>query len=347
VYADPAGAPALRTALARHLGVSRGLQIAADDIIITNGVQQALALTAQVLLEPGDIVAVEDPGYPPARRAFEAAGAEVVPVPVDDHGLDVSRLPAMAKLVYVTPAHQFPVGVRMSLGRRHELLDWARDQEAAVIEDDYDTDFRFGSRPIDALHTIDHGQRVVYVGSFSKTMLPTLRTGYCVAPAGLVEPLRRARYVADWHGVSTIQLALAGFIDEGSFAAHVRRMRREYEKRRDRIVMILERDFGDVLRPIPSAAGLHVSAWCVEATQESVAGWLAAAREHGVALQSFGMFAQGVVPPGLVFGFGAIPFERIEEGLGSLRQVITEKHIVFGFIASVHSVAVATAVQGR
>lgn len=322
VYADPAGPPGLRAAIARHLYASRGLGVSPDDLIVINGVQQALTLAAQVLVQPGDIVAVEDPGYPPARRAFEAARATVVPVPVDGHGIVVSRLPARARLVYVTPAHQFPLGVRMSLARRTALLDWARDTDAAVIEDDYDTDFRFGSRPIDALHTLDDVGRVIYVGSFSKTMLPTLRVGYCVAPPTLLEALRRCRFVADWHGSATTQLALAGFIDEGGLAAHVRRMRRDYEQRRDRISMILDHDFRSYLRPIPTAAGLHLAAWCPDATHETVEAWVANAAEEGVGVQSIGSFAEGPVAPALVLGFGAIPLERIDEGLRRLRTVM-------------------------
>ena len=322
VYADPAGPGVLRAAIARHLGVSRGLSIGADDLIVTNGVQQALSLLAQVLVEPGDVVAFEDPGYPPARRAFEAARATIVPVPVDEQGIVVDRLPPQATAVYVTPAHQFPLGVRMSLARRTALLEWARAADAAVIEDDYDTDFRYGARPIDPLHALDQAGRVVYIGSFSKSMLPTLRSGYCVAPPNLLDALRRARFVADWHGPTTIQLALAGFIDEGRLASHVRRMRRVYEQRRDRIAMVLERVFRPHLRPIPTAAGLHLAATCEGATHETVAEWIMACEKEGVALQSVGEFALGDVLPGVMLGFGAIPLERIDEGLRRLRMVI-------------------------
>jgi GntR family transcriptional regulator / MocR family aminotransferase len=291
-------------------------------LIVTNGVQQAGSLIAQVLLEPGDVVAMEEPGYPAVRRAFEAARATVVGVPVDEQGLVVDQLPARAKVVYVTPAHQFPLGVRMGLARRTALVDWASTHNAAVIEDDYDTDFRYGGLPVDPLHTLDGGGRVLYVGSFSKTMLPSLRVGYCVAPPRVREALRRARFVADWHGTTATHLALAQFIGAGTLAAHIRRMRREYKQRRDRIATILDRVFSQQLERIPNAAGLHLAAWTQAASQETVATWIAAAAEQGVALHSISDFADGEVRAGVVLGFGAIPVDRIDDGLRRLRIVL-------------------------
>jgi GntR family transcriptional regulator/MocR family aminotransferase len=322
LYGDPAGPLELRHAIALHLAVSRGLHVGPEDLVVTNGVQQAATLIANVLVEPGDVVAIEEPGYPAVRRAFEAARARVVGVPVDLHGLVVSELPDDARLVYVTPAHQFPLGVRMALSRRTALVAWARSHNAAVIEDDYDTDFRYGGRPVDPLHTLDGGGRVLYVGSFSKSLLPALRVGYCVAPPGVREALRRARFVADWQGTTSVQLALAGFIGDGSLAAHIRRMRREYQRRRDRVGMILDRTFSRHLERIPNVAGLHLAAWARDATAETVAGWVAAAAEDGVAVQSVGQFATTEVRPGLVLGFGGIPLDRIDEGLRRLRVVL-------------------------
>ncbi|MET9272028.1 PLP-dependent aminotransferase family protein [Kribbella sp. NPDC003557] len=322
VYAGPAGPAVLRAAIARHLGVSRGLSVGPDDLLVTDGVQQALSLLGQVLVEPGDVVAVEDPGYPPARRAFEFARATVVPVPVDEQGIVVDRLPARATAVYVTPAHQFPLGVRMSLARRTALLEWARAAGAAVIEDDYDTDFRYGARPIDPLHVLDDSGRVIYVGSFSKSLLPALRVGYCLAPPAVLDALLRARFVAGWHGSSLTQLALGGFIDDGQLAAHLRRMRREYEQRRDRIAMVLDRSFHPYLRPIPTVAGLHLAARCTGADHDTVAAWVAACAKEGVAIGSVGDYALGEVEPGVVLGFGAIPLGRIDAGLDRLRAVI-------------------------
>lgn len=320
-YADPQGAEAVRASIARHLAVSRGVSAGPEDVVVTSGVQQAVSLLAQVLLEPGDVVAVEDPGYPPVRRALQAFRARVVSVPVDGDGLVVQQLPNDARLVYVTPAHQFPLGVRMSLARRAALLEWAGDHDAAVVEDDYDSDFRFGGRPVDALHSLDRSGRVIYVGSFSKTMLPSLRLGYCVVPPGILTAMCRARFVADWHGPSALQGALAGFIDEGRLAAHIRRMRRMYMARRDRLASLLDSDFGDVLTRIPAAAGLHLAAW-VRWDDADVAGWVRRAAYRGVALTAVQDYAFAQTRPGLVFGFGAIPQEEIATGLRALRAAI-------------------------
>jgi GntR family transcriptional regulator/MocR family aminotransferase len=322
LYGDPAGPLELRRAIALHLAASRGLHVGPEDVVVTNGLQQAAMLIASVLIEPGDVVAVEEPGYPPVRRAFEAARARVVGTPVDQHGLVVDELPDDAKLAYVTPAHQFPLGVRMSLARRTALVGWARSHAAAVIEDDYDTDFRYGGRPVDPLHTLDGGGRVLYVGSFSKSLLPALRVGYCVAPPAVREALRRARFVSDWQGTTSIQLALARFIDDGTLAAHIRRMRREYERRRSRVRTILDRAFSRHLEPIPNVAGLHQAAWARDASPEQVNAWVTAAADQGVAVQSISEFAETDVRPGLVLGFGGIPLDRIDEGLYRLRRVL-------------------------
>jgi GntR family transcriptional regulator/MocR family aminotransferase len=169
-YCEPSGHVGLRAAIARHVGVSRSVQAHADDVIVTQGAQQALDLIGRVLIEPGDCVAVEEPGYPPARSLFRTHGARVVGVPVDDEGLEVVAIPNSARLIYVTPSHQFPLGAPMSLQRRRALLAWAAKRNAVIIEDDYDSEFRFGGRPLDPLQNMDRDGRVVYVGSFSKVM---------------------------------------------------------------------------------------------------------------------------------------------------------------------------------
>ena len=319
VYADPAGVPELRAAIARHLGVSRGLPAEASDIVVTNGVQQAATLVGQVMLDPGDVVAMEDPGYRPVRRALEAAGATVFDAPVDEDGIVVEALPERARLVYVTPAHQFPLGVPMSLPRRLALLAWADRAGAAVLEDDYDTDFRYTGRPVDPLHALDRAGRVIYVGSFSKTMLPILRLGYCLLPPGLAEAFRQARFVTDWHGPVLAQLALANFIDEGRLVAHIRSLRRDYQARQDRIAEILDRDFGTELRRMRSVAGLHLAAVSLRADHDETAAWAERARVAGVAVATLGDFSHRPdTRPGLMIGFGAIPLERVDEGLRRL-----------------------------
>jgi hypothetical protein len=199
-----------------------------DNGLVTTGTQQAPDLIGRVLLEPGDHVAVEEPGYPPARLAFVAQGAKVTGVPVDAEGLLVDAIPPDTRAVYVTPAHQFPLGMPMSLRRRTELLRWARRHGAALIEDDYDSEFRFGGRPVEKLQSLDRDGHVIYVGSFSKVMLPSLRVGFLVAPAPLRTALRTATYTADWHTAVPTQAALARFVDDGLPARHVRRMQHTY-----------------------------------------------------------------------------------------------------------------------
>ena len=209
VYGEPAGHLGLREAIARHVGVSRGVRAVAEDIIVTNGTQQAVDIIARVLLKPRDRVAVEDPGYSPLRLLFEAIGARVTAVPVDDEGLVVNALPTQTRLVYVSPSHQFPLGMSMSLPRRRALIAWAADHDAAVVEDDYDSDFRYGARPIEALQTLDKSGRVIYVGSFSKTMLPTLRLGFVIVPESLRIAAQSAKFLTDWHTSLPLQAALA------------------------------------------------------------------------------------------------------------------------------------------
>jgi GntR family transcriptional regulator/MocR family aminotransferase len=319
-YADPAGHPDLRAAVARQVGLSRGIPASPDDVVITNGTQQALDLVARVLLAPGDRVAVEDPGYEPPRLLFRSLGARVVGVPVDGRGLVVEALPADARLVYVTPSHQYPLGTTMALERRLALLDWARRHRAALVEDDYDSEFRFGGRPLEPLQTLDTAGVVVYVGSFSKTLLPTLRLGFLVVPRALRDAVHRAKYVTDWHTSLPVQAALARFIDDGDFARHLRRANARYRTRHDLLVRVLSRDFAGHLEVVPSAAGLHVSALVRRATAGQLDAVVARAADAGVAVQQLAWFALAPpARPGLVLGYGAIPAGRIEEGLRRLR----------------------------
>jgi GntR family transcriptional regulator/MocR family aminotransferase len=315
-YADPGGHPGLRAAIARHAGVSRSVRAGADDVLVTQGAQQALDLLCRVLLEPGDRVAVEEPGYRLAKLLFTAHGADVVGVPVDGEGLDVAALPPRTKLVYVTPSHQFPLGTPMSLARRTALLAWAERADAVVVEDDYDSEFRFSDRPLEPLQSLDRGGRVAYVGSFSKTLLPMLRLGFLVAPASLRDALHHARQLADWHGDLPAQAALARFVDEGLFARHLRRATRVYAERHERITETLDRVFAGRLKTVPSAAGLHLCALSeVDTDLEAVA---ARAARAGVAVQTLSDLCGGFPVPGLVLGYGSIPVEKIGEGLAIL-----------------------------
>ena len=259
VYESSAGRRDLRAAIVRYIGISRSVEASADDVVITNGTQQALDLVARVLLAPGDAIAVEDPGYGPPRALFKALGLRVVGVPVDREGLIVDALPPGVRAVYVTPSHQYPLSVTLTMPRRHALLAWAEQNNAAIIEDDYDSEFRFGGRPLEPLQTLDANGRVVYVGSFSKSMLPTLRLGFLVTPPSLREALHKAKFVSDWHSPTLMQAALARFIDDGAFARHVRRMTAVYRVRHEMLTDALSRNFADLLELVPSTTGLHLT----------------------------------------------------------------------------------------
>jgi GntR family transcriptional regulator / MocR family aminotransferase len=320
-YDRPAGNYELRAAIARHVGISRSVEASADGIMITNGAQQAVDLIARTLLASGDRIAMEDPGYQPARSLFAALGLRVVGVPVDRAGLVVDALPRGVRAVYVTPSHQYPLGVAMSLQRRQSLLAWAERTNAAVIEDDYDSEFRFSGRPLEPLQTLDATGRVLYVGSFSKTLLPTLRLGFLVAPPSLRSVLCKAKYAADWHTGTLMQTALARLIDEGGFARHIRRVNAVYKERHELISQVITRDFADHLELMPSTTGLHLTALARRASVEEINAACRRAVDSGVALQRLSAFA--VSSPeraGIVLGYGAIPTRQIREGLRRLRK---------------------------
>ncbi|MER7503749.1 PLP-dependent aminotransferase family protein [Nonomuraea pusilla] len=312
-YGDPSGHEGLREAIARHIGISRSVRAGADDVLITNGAQQALDLVGRVLVEPGAVVAVEEPGYPPARMLFRSLGARVVGVPVDAEGLDVSAIPASARVVYVTPSHQFPLGTPMSLARRAALLSWAERRRAVVIEDDYDSEFRFGERPLEPLQSLDRAGRVVYVGSFSKTLLPMLRLGFLVAPASLRPALRAAKRLSDWHGELPTQAALARFIDEGLLARHIRKATREYAARHALIADALAAD--PRLRLVPSSAGLHLCA--------RLAPGVSVRDVPGLAVERLEAYCgESPAQPGLVLGYGAIRKQDVPQGLRLLGRAL-------------------------
>jgi GntR family transcriptional regulator / MocR family aminotransferase len=320
-YGRPAGHVELREAIVRQLGISRGVSADADDVVVTNGTQQAVDLIARVLLTSGDRVAVEDPGYGPPRRLFGSLGLRVAAVPVDGEGLVVEAIPPDTRLVYVSPSHQFPLGMSMSLPRRIALLDWANRHGAAIIEDDYDSEFRFGGRPIEPLQLLDTHGRVIYVGSFSKTMLPTLRLGFLVAPPSLRSALEAAKFLADWHSPLETQAAMARFLSDGHFARHIRRTRSVYQHRHQLIVDHLTRSFADVLDVVPSSVGLHLAAFAPAATVDQIKAILRRASAAGVECQPLSMFTDGdSARAGIVLGYGAIDGKQIEEGLSRLRE---------------------------
>ncbi|TDV33790.1 GntR family transcriptional regulator [Paraburkholderia caballeronis] len=317
-YRDPAGEQELRLAVSRYLAFSRAVASEWNDVIVTQGAQQALDLLARVMLKPGDVAAIEDPGYPPARAAFAALGAKVVPVPVDDEGLIVAKLPKAARIVYVTPSHQFPLGMPMSLARRVELLEWAQARGALVIEDDYDCEYRFEGRPMEPLKSLDRAGLVAYVGTFSKTMFPDLRVGYLVPPATLAGALVCARQIGDGHGCLLTQAALARFMTDGHFARHLRRMHQTYSARRDALLAHLRGPLAQWLAPVtPNTAGLHLAARVVGPLDETAI--VEAARRASVGLHSLKPFhLKARVRQGFLFGYGAVGIDQIDAALTSL-----------------------------
>ncbi|TKC91671.1 PLP-dependent aminotransferase family protein [Trinickia terrae] len=323
-YQAPYGRPLLRAAIAQHAASARAVACREDDVLVTSGAQQAFDLLARVLVAHGRTkVAVEEPGYPPMRRALLAAGAQLVPVPVDDEGLCVDALPAGLRAVCVTPSHQFPTGVPMSMARRHALLDFARRHGAVIIEDDYDCEFRYGSQPLDALQTIDLDGNVIYVGTFSKSLFPSLRLGYVIAPQWAREALAAARQWADTAGNAQLQDALARFILDGHLAQHVRRMRKIYEGRREALLDGLDRYLRDWLEPLPAQAGIHLCTRYRDRRQASRI--LSSVRQHANGAQpvsDFLLAAGTTTASGIAFGFGCIEADEIARALSSVARAL-------------------------
>ncbi|WP_445145740.1 MocR-like pyridoxine biosynthesis transcription factor PdxR [Dyella sp. Tek66A03] len=322
IYDAAEGRLSLRHAIAGHISFTRAVACRADDIMVTNGAQQAFDLLARLLVMPGrTMVAVEDPGYPPLRAAFEAVGAHVVPVPVDGEGLVVERIPIDARVIYVTPSHQFPLGMVMSPSRRLALLAFARQHGAVVIEDDYDGEFRYGGRPLDALQTLDRDGVVFYVGTFSKSLFPALRLGYMVTPPWAMAALARARQLSDWHSDVLAQDTLALFIAEGHLARHVRKMRRIYGERRASLLDALSHQADRMLQPLAADAGLHLAATLSAPIR--LDALIGHAAELGLRIESLQDYAIGdSAPNGLAFGLGMIPAARIEEAARLLGQLL-------------------------
>lgn len=319
------GDPKLRAAIGSYLGRSRAVRCSPDQIIIINGSQQAIDLATKVLLDRGDTVAVENPGYLGARRAFLAQGARLVPIPVDESGIVVEKLESKtasrAKLIYVTPSHQFPTGAMLPLPRRLELLKWAERRDAVIIEDDYDSEFRFGSRPIPALQGLSEGDNVIYVGTFSKVLFPSLRIGYLVVPESLARVFTRARWIADRQTPTLEQLALADFINEGHLDRHLRRMRTLYDKRRQALIRSLKLHFEDRVELLGENAGMHLMVRLqTNLDDEEV---VRRAAEVGVGLVSAKIYYLNEPRANeFVFGYGGLSERRISEGVRRLAKAL-------------------------
>ncbi|GGK99752.1 MocR-like pyridoxine biosynthesis transcription factor PdxR [Deinococcus radiotolerans] len=324
-YADPAGDPDLRAEVAAYLRRARGLVCGADDVIITSGALQGVDLIAQATLTPGDAVAFEDPGYRLARQTFEARGADLLPVPVDGDGLTVGALPTGAGaplLVYTTPSHQFPLGVRLSVPRRLALLDWAQQHDALILEDDYDSEFRFGATPLPALASLDTAGCVVYLGTFSKVLSPAVRVGYVVAPAPLRDRLLALKARADAHTSWPVQRALSALLAGGHLEAHIRRMRREYSARR----LALDEELTPLAphaRLLGLAAGLHV--YLDFTAGLDAAAVAAACRQQGVLVSPVAPLYRGAPDrAGLLLGYGGLTAAEVRRGAQVIVQAVQD-----------------------
>lgn len=333
--ADPAGERELRAAIASYLEHSRGARCTPEQVVVVSGTQHALDLLARLLLDPGDAAWIEEPGYNGARTPLVAAGARLVPVPVDAEGLDVAageRLEPRARLAYVTPSHQFPLGAVMSAPRRLALLAWARRAGAWILEDDYDSEFRYAGRPLPCLQGLEAERcttlapaRVIYVGTFSKTLVPGMRLGYFVLPEALVEPVRAARAAVDRHTSTFHQGALADFIGEGHYARHLRRLRGLYAERQHALVTAAREELGDRLLLAPDAAGLHLLGWLPEGVSDVAAQRAASA--HGVEVTPLSRFRLTPAPDArgaLLLGYPAFDARAIRSAVRALRPALEE-----------------------
>ncbi|MEG1117137.1 MAG: PLP-dependent aminotransferase family protein, partial [Janthinobacterium sp.] len=322
-YGPVAGLPSLRAAIAGHAAFSRGIHCTEEQVLVTSGAQQALHLLALTLLEPGDTVAVEEPGYPVARAVFASQGARVVGVEVDEDGLVVAHIPDGTRLIYVTPAHQFPLGMPMSMARRHALLERARQLGAIIIEDDYDSAFRYEGRPEDALQSMDRYGVVAHVGSFSKIMLPELRLGYVVLPQALVAAMQTVKYLSDCHTASLGQHALAKFIGDGHLLRHIRRCHDIYAGRRERLQHWFNGPLSPWFRLVPACAGFHVAA--LAQAPLDIAQLLRRARLADVSLYALASFYHGPARhEGLFLGYGAIDRLDIDTALAKVLAILQE-----------------------
>jgi GntR family transcriptional regulator/MocR family aminotransferase len=327
---EPAGYMPLRRTIADYVRTARGVRCEVEQVIIVSGAQQAIGLAAHVLLDEGDRALVEDPGYPGIRGALMAAGVRVVPAPVDNEGLDIATGEAKApdaRFVCVAPSHQYPLSVTMSLARRLALLDWAQRVDGWIIEDDYDSEYRYSGKPLAALQGLDRDNRVVYVGSFSKTMFPSLRLGYLIVPPDLTDSFRFARAALDDHPSTVAQPALTAFIEDGYFAAHLRRMRKLYAHRQALLVAAAQQHLDDLLTIAPAEAGMHILARQKPAMTVRMDDIQATRRAEaaGITVSPLSSFYHEYpAQQGLMLGYAAVDEEEIPKAVEKLAAALRQ-----------------------
>jgi len=314
----------LREAVAEYLNTSRGVKCSTEQVMIVSGVQEALERAAHLLLDPGDPVWVEEPGYPGAAIVFHAAGAKIFPVPVDSEGLDPElgeRKWGRAKLIYVTPAHQFPLGVTMSLRRRLALLEWARRSRTLIFEDDYDSEYRYSGRPIPALQGLDRAGSIIFAGSFNEVLFPALRLAYLIVPSGMVDRFAAAQSVSMRHAPMIDQAVLCDFITEGHFARHIRRMRELYAERLSVFLDCARRRLDGMLEVPDVEAGLQTVGWLQSGISGDRAAEAAAKNDvEVVPLSSYALRA--LKRDGLILGFAAVDARELRRGIEQLARAL-------------------------
>jgi GntR family transcriptional regulator / MocR family aminotransferase len=323
-YADARGLPELRRAICDYLGVARGVRATPEQIVITAGTQHAIDIATRVLLSPGDEVWVEDPGYPMTRRALAAAGLALRPVAVDAQGLDVTaglRSAPKARAAFITPSHQYPLGIMLSMTRRLELLTWARENGSWIVEDDYHSEYRYTGRPLAALQGLDEAERVIYVGTFNKVLFPGLRLGYVVVPPPLMRSFTGARFLLDRQAPTLSQTLVAEFMRQGYFAAHIRRMRLIYRDQRDLIVGELQRRLGSRIAVTAPDQGMHLVAFLRDELSDVAVE--TALRERGVVARALSrLYLKAAPRQGLLLGFTGFPRQVIAPAAARLARVV-------------------------
>ncbi len=325
-YGSPEGLPALREAIAEYAGRARAIACTPEQVLVVNGSQQALDLAARVLVDPGDVVLMEEPHYRGARTVMRAAGAKIETIAVDEHGLRTGELAdrrTLSRLAIVTPSHQFPTGALMPLGRRLELLTWARRSGACVFEDDYDSEYRYSGRPIEALAALDDSGCVLYAATFSKVMFPSIRLGYMILPERLVEPLRSVKALMDTGGPTLMQAALVDFIREGHFERHLHRTRTRNSRRRTAMLDAIERYLGASAAVSGINAGLHLMLWLRDIPASRARELQMRAARAGVGVYPVAPFY--LSPPkqvGLLLGYASLPEKQITEGIRRFASVL-------------------------
>lgn len=320
-YSNSAGYKPLRNAIANYARASRGVKCENNQVIIINGSQQGIDLVCKVLLNPNDNIGFEEPGYTGARDAFSAAGIKIIPMPMDEEGINFKKTKVKANLVYVTPSHQYPLGITMSLNRRLELLDYAFSIGAWILEDDYDSEYRYKGQPLSSLQGIDNNDSVIYMGTFSKVMFPGLRLGYLIVPENLIESFTAAKMLTDRNSPIFEQAALAKFITEGHYGRHIRRMRMIYEKRKEVFYNYVEKYLSEYIFLHPTDAGLHTIGW-LKKTNNDV--------EFAKLMFNYGIYTPPLTSysftkkskPGLVFGYAAYSEQQIKNAIKKMAALL-------------------------